>query len=73
MADYRNMAVEFQTTVKNELLARGIESPTDGPAVQEALRAAYDKLEPKYGKWHGFNEMFVPKYGRHVGGTYLGY
>jgi glyoxylase-like metal-dependent hydrolase (beta-lactamase superfamily II) len=73
MVDYRNMAVDFQTTVKEELLARGIESATDGPAVQEALRAAYDRLEPKYGKWHGFNEMFVPKYGRHVGGTYLGY
>jgi len=73
MVDYRNMAVDFQTTVKEELLARGIESATDGPAVQEALRAAYNRLEPKYGKWHGFNEMFVPKYGRHVGGTYLGY
>ena len=73
LVDYRNMTVDFQSTVKQELIARGMESPTDGPAVREALGAAYDKLEPKYGKWHGFNEMFVPKYGRHVGGTYLGY
>jgi hypothetical protein len=67
------MAVEFQTVVRDEILSRGVESPTDGPALKASLRAAYAKLEPKYGSWHGFNDMFVPKFGRHVGGTYLGY
>lgn len=73
LIDYRSMAVEFQTVVRDEILSRGVESPTDGPALKASLRAAYAKLEPKYGKWHGFNDMFVPKFGRHVGGTYLGY
>jgi glyoxylase-like metal-dependent hydrolase (beta-lactamase superfamily II) len=70
---YREMTVEFQTTVREEILARGIEAPTDGPLLKAALRAAYARLQPKYGTWHGFEEMFVPKFGRHVGGTYLGY
>jgi glyoxylase-like metal-dependent hydrolase (beta-lactamase superfamily II) len=73
LIDYRDMAVEFQTVVRDEILSRGVESPTDGPALKASLRAAYAKLEPKYGSWHGFNDMFVPKFGRHVGGTYLGY
>ena len=70
---YRNMTVDFQTTVKDEILARGPESPTSGPALSASLRAAYAKLQPKYGDWHGFDDMFIPKFGRHVGGTYLGY
>lgn len=70
---YRNMTVDFQETVKGEILSRGIEAPTHGPELGAALRAAYLKLKPKYGDWHGFDDMFVPKFGRHVGGTYLGY
>ena len=70
---FRDMTVDFQTTVKNEILARGTEAPTDGAALSASLRAAYHKLQPKYGDWHGFDDMFVPKFGRHVGGTYLGY
>lgn len=73
LVDYRDMTVAFQTVVRREILSRGVESPTDGPALREALRAAYAELQPKYGSWHGFNDMFVPKFGRHVGGTYLGY
>ena len=67
------MTVAFQTVVRDEILSRGVESPTKGEALQMALRLAYGKLQPKYGNWHGFDDMFVPKFGRHVGGTYLGY
>lgn len=70
---YRNMTVAFEETVSGEILAAGIESPTDGAALRRALRAAYLKLQPTYGEWHGFEDMFIPKFGRHVGGTYLGY
>jgi glyoxylase-like metal-dependent hydrolase (beta-lactamase superfamily II) len=70
---FRNMTVDFQSAVKSELLARGLEGATDGKIMREVLSAAYDKLEPKYGDWHGFQAMFVPKFGRHFGGTYLGY
>jgi glyoxylase-like metal-dependent hydrolase (beta-lactamase superfamily II) len=70
---FRNMTVDFQNTVRNEILSRGIEAPTNGAELRSALRAAYRKLKPKYGDWHGFDDMFVPKFGRHVGGTYLGY
>jgi glyoxylase-like metal-dependent hydrolase (beta-lactamase superfamily II) len=73
LVDYRDMAVAFQTVVRDEILSRGVESPTSGPALKSALQSAYVKLEPKYGKWHGFDDMFIAKYGRHVGGTYLGY
>jgi glyoxylase-like metal-dependent hydrolase (beta-lactamase superfamily II) len=70
---YRDMTVDFQSTVAAEISSRGVEAPTDGAAMRAALRAAYAKLEPKYGDWHGFEAMFIPKFGRHVGGTYLGY
>lgn len=73
LIDYRDMTVAFQTVVRDEILSRGIEAPTDGAALRASLRAAYAKLQPKYGSWHGFDDMFVPKFGRHVGGTYLGY
>jgi len=70
---YRTMTAEFQEAVRTRLVARGVESATDGPLMREILGEAYDELEPKYGQWHGFNDMFVPKFGRHMGGTYLGY
>ena len=70
---YRDMTVEFQQTVRSEMLARGIESATDGAVMREILKASYDRLEPRYGDWHGFDAMFVPRFGRQVGGTYLGY
>lgn len=73
LVDYRTMAVEFQTVVRDEILSRGVESPTNGDDLRASLRGAYAKLQPKYGNWHGFDDMFVPKFGRHVGGTYLGY
>jgi glyoxylase-like metal-dependent hydrolase (beta-lactamase superfamily II) len=73
LMDFREMTVAFQTVVRDEILSHGVESPTDGTALRESLRAAYAKLQPRYGSWHGFDDMFVPKFGRHVGGTYLGY
>ena len=41
--------------------------------MRRAIKSTYDQLAPEYGSWHGFNEMFVPKFGRHWGGVYLGY
>lgn len=73
LIDYRDMTVSFQSVVREEILSRGIEAPTSGPALKSALQGAYAKLQPRYGHWHGFDDMFVPKFGRHVGGTYLGY
>jgi glyoxylase-like metal-dependent hydrolase (beta-lactamase superfamily II) len=70
---YRNMTVDFQAAVREQLVNRGMEAAANEAALRESLRAAYAKLQPKYGDWHGFDEMFVPKFGRHYGGTYLGY
>jgi hypothetical protein len=70
---FRNMTVDFQTTIREEFVTRGTETAVDGAQMREILRKAYGKLQPKYGDWHGFDEMFVPKFGRHFGGTYLGY
>jgi len=70
---FRNMTVDFQTAVREEFVARGVELAVDGPQAREVLRAVYAKLQPKYGDWHGFDAMFVPKFGRHLGGSYLGY
>lgn len=70
---FRNMTVDFQSAVREEFRARGVEVAVDGPKAREALRAVYAKLQPKYGDWHGFDAMFVPKFGRHFGGSYLGY
>jgi glyoxylase-like metal-dependent hydrolase (beta-lactamase superfamily II) len=70
---FRNMTVDFQAAVREEFLTRGTELAVDAPQAREALRAVYTKLQPKYGDWHGFDAMFVPKFGRHFGGAYLGY
>jgi glyoxylase-like metal-dependent hydrolase (beta-lactamase superfamily II) len=72
LVDFRNMTATFHETVRSELAVHDYHA-ADGAALRRSIKAAYDKLEPEYGDWHGFNEMFVPKFGRHWGGTYLGY
>ncbi|MEE4143439.1 MAG: MBL fold metallo-hydrolase [Halieaceae bacterium] len=72
LIDYRNMTAKFHETVGAELAGHDYQA-ADGAALRRSIKAAYDKLEPEYGDWHGFNEMFVPKFGRHWGGAYLGY
>ena len=67
------MTAKFQEAVRKRFVARGTEAATDGPVMREILGEAYDELEAEYGQWHGFNDMFVPRFGRHMGGTYLGY
>ena len=70
---FRNMTVEFQDVVEDEYRKIDPEDFPKGIGMREAVRSAYDRLQPKYGKLHGFDDMFVPKFGRHFGGTYLGY
>ena len=72
LIDFRNMTATFHETVRAELAKHDYHA-ADGAALRRSVKAAYDKLEPEYGDWHGFNEMFIPKFGRHWGGTYLGY
>ena len=72
LIDFRNMTATFHETVRSEL-AKSNHQAADGSAMRKGIKAAYEKLEPHYGDWHGFNEMFVPKFGRHWGGVYLGY
>ena len=69
---FRNMTVDFYEVVKSKMAKFDYEG-ADGKAMRAALKEAYDELRPKYGDWHGFDAMFVPKFGRHWGGTYLGY
>ena len=70
---FRNMTVEFQHVVEDEYRKIDpVEFPR-GVGMREAVRSAYDRLQPKYGHIHGFDDMFVPKFGRHIAGTYLGY
>jgi len=70
---FRDMTVEFQTVVEDEYLKIAPEDFIRGEGMREAIKSAYDRLEPKYGHVHGFDDMFIPKFGRHYGGTYLGY
>jgi len=72
LIDFRNMTVAFHEAIQAEL-AKNNYNASQGDKMRAGLKAAYDKLEPEYGDWHGFNEMFVPKFGRHWGGLYLGY
>ena len=72
LIDYRNMAADFEATARKHLAEIGYEA-ADGKAMRAALKASYDELAAEYGDWHGFDAMFVPKFGRHWGGTYLGY
>ncbi len=72
LIDFRNMTVKFHEAIKSEL-AKVNYKAADAAAMREGLKAAYDELEPIYGDWHGFNEMFVPKFARHWTGLYLGY
>lgn len=70
---FRNMTVEFQEVVQDEYAQIDPEAFIRGEGMKDALKSAYDRLQPKYGHLHGFDEMFVPKFGRHYGGAYLGY
>ncbi|MCP4933209.1 MAG: MBL fold metallo-hydrolase [bacterium] len=72
LIDYRDMTVGFQELVKQELLKR-IDRAEESETIGNILRSAYPKLKAKYGDWHGFEEMFVAKFGRHLGGAFLGY
>jgi glyoxylase-like metal-dependent hydrolase (beta-lactamase superfamily II) len=72
LADFRDMTVRFHEAVQKHVLANDFEA-ADGAAMRQALKSVYDELQPIYGDWHGFDAMFVPKFGRHWGGTYLGY
>ncbi len=72
LIDFRNMTATFHETIRAELAKHDYHA-ADGSIMREGLKAVYDELEPQYGDWHGFNEMFVPKFGRHWGGVYLGY
>ena len=72
LIDFRNMTAAFHEAVRAELAGNDYHA-ADGAALRRSIKAVYDKLEPEYGDWHGFNEMFVPKFGRHWGGSYLGY
>lgn len=70
---YRNLMVKMEETIRLGLLARGAEAAVDGYAARAVLKESYDVLSAEYGDWHGFDAMFVPKFGRYYGGTYLGY
>ncbi len=72
MIDFRNMTVSFHEAVRTELAKNNYDA-AEGAAMRRSIQAAYDRLEPEYGDWHGFDDMFVPKFGRHWGGLYLGY
>ena len=72
LVEFRDMTVAFHETVRRKLAENDYEA-ADGAAMRAALRAAYDELYEDYGDWHGFDAMFVPKFGRHWGGVYLGY
>ena len=70
---YRDMTVDFQEVVKEEALKIGLEEGGPSRGLRSAIRSAYDRLHPKYGDLHGFDAMFVAKFGRHFGGSYLGF
>ena len=70
---YRNMTVEFQEVVKKEFLKASPEGGSPSHGMKSAIKSAYGQLQPKYGHLHGFDSMFVAKFGRHFGGSYLGY
>ena len=72
LIDFRNMTARFHQVVEAELANNDYQA-ADGAAMRRAIKSTYDQLAPEYGSWHGFNEMFVPKFGRHWGGVYLGY
>ena len=73
MVAFRNMTVEFQEVVEDEMLKIGANRMGEGEGLKHAIKSAYERLQPSYGHIHGFDSMFVAKFGRHFGGTYLGY
>lgn len=73
LVDYRNMTVDFEETVKETFFSFGPDAAEEGTTLRKVLQASYPELKAKYGDWHGFEDMFVPKFARHLGGTYLGY
>ncbi|MGB0920999.1 MAG: MBL fold metallo-hydrolase [Alphaproteobacteria bacterium] len=70
---FRDMMVKVEATIRGLFLTHGEAIATDGYIMRQSLRDSYDVLAADYGDWHGFDAMFVPKFGRHWGGAYLGY
>jgi len=69
---YRNMEVDMYEFIEAELIAR-IDRAEEDSTIAEILRVAYPKLREKYGHLHGFDTMFIAKFGRKLGGAFLGY
>lgn len=69
---FRDMTTGFHEVIERELLAR-IDRAEEDATIGEILRVAYPALKAEYGDWHGFEAMFVAKFGRHLGGSFLGY
>ncbi len=66
LIEFREMTVGFHELVEAELLSR-LDRAEEDATIGEILRVAYPALKAKYGDWHGFEEMFVAKFGRHLG------
>ncbi|WP_310618780.1 MBL fold metallo-hydrolase [Flexibacterium corallicola] len=70
---FRDMTVEFEQVIQQEILHWGVERMDDTKIMRKTLKSSYEKLQPKYGRVHGFEAFFVAKFGRHYGGAFLGY
>ncbi len=74
LIDWRDMLEEGRRLAKQAI--REIGTPGAGASKHQMgqyFDAVYYPMRNKYGKWHGFNEMFVMNFVRDIVGESLGY
>lgn len=72
LIDYRNMMADFKSVVEREM-AKYEFKPEGNKTIKAVFDVVYPELKEKYGKWHGFDVMFVPQFVGQMGKTFLGY
>ena len=72
LVDYRNMMVDYRKVVVRELAKFNFKLE-GGEQMRKIFDIAYPELKEKFGKWHGFDAMFIPHFVGQVGAEFLGF
>jgi glyoxylase-like metal-dependent hydrolase (beta-lactamase superfamily II) len=72
LLSYRDMMVDFREEVLGAFSEYDYDA-ADGERLREVLKKVYPILAKKHGHRIGFDAMFIPHFGRQVGGIYLGF
>lgn len=74
LVDWRNMMEDARRLSRQAIRDLGTPGAVSGKnQMGDYFDAVYYPMREKYGKWHGFNEMFILNFVRDIVGESLGY